>query len=215
MEQIGARPDSPVTALTEVITAVRRLLAGETVTVAGGPSSCTTSGSMPSPSRCHRCSPACAGRSRWRPPVVRRRHHPHRAHRSVRGAQSARHRRTGGAVRRRRVHRASRSTTTVMPRGRRSPRSSSKSRPRIERRAAVGAFYDDLVALVKQGVEPSPPPPTSGGWNSARSARPKTSSPTSQRSAQPERRRCRSSRRPFRDEALAQIDRITRDVVRD
>jgi len=35
MEQIGARPPSPVTALTEVITAVRRLLAGETVDVAG------------------------------------------------------------------------------------------------------------------------------------------------------------------------------------
>ena len=33
MEQIGARPESPVTALTEVITAVRRLLAGETVTM--------------------------------------------------------------------------------------------------------------------------------------------------------------------------------------
>jgi 5,10-methylenetetrahydromethanopterin reductase len=35
MEQIGARPDSPVTALAEVIAAVRRLLAGETVTTVG------------------------------------------------------------------------------------------------------------------------------------------------------------------------------------
>jgi 5,10-methylenetetrahydromethanopterin reductase len=35
MEQIGARPESPVTALTEVITAVRHLLAGDTVTVDG------------------------------------------------------------------------------------------------------------------------------------------------------------------------------------
>jgi 5,10-methylenetetrahydromethanopterin reductase len=35
MEQIGARPDSPVTALSEVITAVRHLLAGDTVTVNG------------------------------------------------------------------------------------------------------------------------------------------------------------------------------------
>jgi 5,10-methylenetetrahydromethanopterin reductase len=35
MEQIDARPASPVTALTEVITAVRRLLAGEVVTMAG------------------------------------------------------------------------------------------------------------------------------------------------------------------------------------
>ena len=33
MEQIGARPESPVAALTEVITAVRQLLAGETVTI--------------------------------------------------------------------------------------------------------------------------------------------------------------------------------------
>lgn len=35
MDQIGARPASPVTALTEVITAVRRLLAGDTVSVEG------------------------------------------------------------------------------------------------------------------------------------------------------------------------------------
>jgi len=35
MEQIGARPESPVTTLTEVITAVRRLLAGDTVSVEG------------------------------------------------------------------------------------------------------------------------------------------------------------------------------------
>jgi 5,10-methylenetetrahydromethanopterin reductase len=35
MEQIGARPESPVTALTEVITAVRQLLAGEAVTING------------------------------------------------------------------------------------------------------------------------------------------------------------------------------------
>jgi 5,10-methylenetetrahydromethanopterin reductase len=35
MEQIGARRPSPVTALTEVITSVRRLLAGETVTIDG------------------------------------------------------------------------------------------------------------------------------------------------------------------------------------
>jgi alkanesulfonate monooxygenase SsuD/methylene tetrahydromethanopterin reductase-like flavin-dependent oxidoreductase (luciferase family) len=35
MEQIGARPASPVTALAEVITAVRSLLAGETVTMHG------------------------------------------------------------------------------------------------------------------------------------------------------------------------------------
>lgn len=35
MEQIGARPDSPVTALGEVLVAVRRLLAGERVTTAG------------------------------------------------------------------------------------------------------------------------------------------------------------------------------------
>jgi 5,10-methylenetetrahydromethanopterin reductase len=35
MEQIGARPASPVTALIEVISSVRRLLAGETVTIAG------------------------------------------------------------------------------------------------------------------------------------------------------------------------------------
>lgn len=35
MEQIGARPASPVTTLTEVITAVRRLLAGDAVTVEG------------------------------------------------------------------------------------------------------------------------------------------------------------------------------------
>lgn len=35
MDQIGARPKSPVTALSEVIAAVRRLLAGETVTVDG------------------------------------------------------------------------------------------------------------------------------------------------------------------------------------
>ena len=33
MEQIGARPTSPVTALTEVISAVRQLLAGESVTI--------------------------------------------------------------------------------------------------------------------------------------------------------------------------------------
>ena len=32
MEQIGARPESPVTALSEVVSTVRRLLAGETVT---------------------------------------------------------------------------------------------------------------------------------------------------------------------------------------
>lgn len=35
MGQIGLRPDSPVTALTEVITTVRRLLAGEEVTFSG------------------------------------------------------------------------------------------------------------------------------------------------------------------------------------
>jgi alkanesulfonate monooxygenase SsuD/methylene tetrahydromethanopterin reductase-like flavin-dependent oxidoreductase (luciferase family) len=35
MEQIGARPESPVTALSEVITAVRRLLGGDAVTVDG------------------------------------------------------------------------------------------------------------------------------------------------------------------------------------
>jgi alkanesulfonate monooxygenase SsuD/methylene tetrahydromethanopterin reductase-like flavin-dependent oxidoreductase (luciferase family) len=35
MEQIGARPASPVTTLAEVITSVRRLLAGETVTIDG------------------------------------------------------------------------------------------------------------------------------------------------------------------------------------
>ena len=35
MEQIGARPESPVAALTEVITAVRQLLAGDTVTIDG------------------------------------------------------------------------------------------------------------------------------------------------------------------------------------
>ncbi len=35
MEQIGARPSSPVTTLTEVIAAVRRLLAGDTVAVEG------------------------------------------------------------------------------------------------------------------------------------------------------------------------------------
>ena len=35
MEQIGARPESPVGALTEVVTALRRLLAGESVTMAG------------------------------------------------------------------------------------------------------------------------------------------------------------------------------------
>jgi 5,10-methylenetetrahydromethanopterin reductase len=35
MEQIGARPESPVTALSEVITAVRHLLAGDAVTVNG------------------------------------------------------------------------------------------------------------------------------------------------------------------------------------
>lgn len=35
MEQIGVRPQSPVTTLTEVITAVRQLLAGETVSVEG------------------------------------------------------------------------------------------------------------------------------------------------------------------------------------
>jgi len=35
MEQIGARPKSPVTTLTEVITAVRLLLAGDTVSVEG------------------------------------------------------------------------------------------------------------------------------------------------------------------------------------
>jgi 5,10-methylenetetrahydromethanopterin reductase len=35
MEQIGARPESPVTALSEVITAIRHLLAGDTVTVDG------------------------------------------------------------------------------------------------------------------------------------------------------------------------------------
>jgi 5,10-methylenetetrahydromethanopterin reductase len=35
MEQIGARHESPVTALSEVITAVRHLLAGDTVTVNG------------------------------------------------------------------------------------------------------------------------------------------------------------------------------------
>jgi alkanesulfonate monooxygenase SsuD/methylene tetrahydromethanopterin reductase-like flavin-dependent oxidoreductase (luciferase family) len=35
MEQIGARPASPLTALTEVISSVRLLLAGETVTIEG------------------------------------------------------------------------------------------------------------------------------------------------------------------------------------
>ena len=35
MEQIGARPESPVGALTEVLTALRGLLAGETVTMTG------------------------------------------------------------------------------------------------------------------------------------------------------------------------------------
>lgn len=35
MEQIGARPESPVGALTEIITALRSLLAGATVTMAG------------------------------------------------------------------------------------------------------------------------------------------------------------------------------------
>ena len=92
MEQIGARPESPVGALTEVITAVRRLLAGETVTMAGALVELhdVRLDVVPSPP-----PPVLAGVRRPKSLAaagpMRRRHHPDRAHRAVGRSRLARH----------------------------------------------------------------------------------------------------------------------------
>ena len=64
MAQMGVRPASPLTALEEVISAVRRLLAGETLDVQGDYVRCRTSPSISRPTPCHPFSPAFAARAR-------------------------------------------------------------------------------------------------------------------------------------------------------
>ena len=66
MEQIGVRPSSPLGALDEVVTTVKRLLAGESVTVDGRyVQSCTMSCWILPRRSLPRCSPGCVVRSRW------------------------------------------------------------------------------------------------------------------------------------------------------